>query len=97
MFRNLRDERYDIDVVRFQDAIQQLSFKRDESFPVGLFMKAMMTRTSLDASGSTNGKSLMEEFGLSHEQVTQCLEHCAAFWKKVYFITTILKQQTSID
>ena len=29
MYRNLRDERYDIDVVRFQDAIQQLSFKRD--------------------------------------------------------------------
>ena len=35
-------------------------------------------------------------FSLTIEQIDSCLEQCLALWKKVYFITSILRQQESI-
>ena len=63
MYRNLRDNRYDIDVQRFQNAIQLLSFKRDDNFPVGLLMKSLLTRQSINYDEKRG--SLAQEFGLN--------------------------------
>mmetsp|Transcript_38257 Transcript_38257/g.50172 ORF Transcript_38257/g.50172 Transcript_38257/m.50172 type:complete len:110 (+) Transcript_38257:1762-2091(+) len=65
MYRNLRDNRYDIDVAKFQDAIQLLSFKREDNFPLGLFMKSFLTRSTLSRDGARG--TLMEEFALTAE------------------------------
>ena len=52
-------------------------------------MKAILMRTNLD-------QDLNRKFGLTDQQIDSCLEQCVALWKKVYFITSILKQQESI-
>ena len=89
MYRSLRENRYDINVDKFQDAIQALSFKKTDAFPIGLFMKTLLTGTSLQQAG--------RDFDLTGDQIDSCLNQCLALWKKVSFITTMLKQHDSIN
>ena len=56
---------------------------------MGILMKAILMRSNLD-------QDLQRQFGLTGSQIDDCLEQCVALWKKVYFITSILKQQESI-
>lgn len=64
MYRSLREGRYDIEVARFQDAVQSLAFKKTATFPVGLLLKSMLLRSTLEA-GQKTPKSIYEEFGLT--------------------------------
>jgi len=68
MYRNFREGHYDVSVERYQGAIHLLSFKQEEAFPVGLLMKSLLTRTSLNHCDKRGG-SLMQEFGLTVDQV----------------------------
>lgn len=97
MYRSLRESRYDIEVNRFQDTIENLAFKKTNSFATGLLMKSVLTRTNLHTAAphGFNG-SIFKEFGIKSAQVDTCLEKCLALWKKVHFITKILKQEKSI-
>lgn len=99
MYRSLRDNRYDIEVNRFKEAIDSLAFKQTNSFPVGLFMKSLLSRSNLNKGNSTAGSfngSIFDEFRLKGDQVDACLGQCVALWKKVFFITGILRQRESI-
>jgi hypothetical protein len=51
MYRSLRENRYDINVDKFQEAIQSLSFRKTDSFPVGLLMKSLLTGKNLQQVG----------------------------------------------
>ena len=97
MYRSLRENLYDIEVSRFQDAIQSLAFKKTDSYAVGLLMKSILTRSNLNQASPGGFKgTIFQEFGLTAAQVDSCLTQCLALWKKVHFITSILKQQESI-
>ena len=91
MYRSLREGRYDIPTIEFQQAIESLAFKKMDTYEVGLLMKSiLMCQQPLEET------DIGAKFSLTIEQIDSCLEQCLALWKKVYFITSILRQQESI-
>ena len=98
MYRTLRQGRYDLTVKRFQETNNALAFKKMETFQVGLLMKSLLQRTSINVGSAQGGfaGSICEEFGIKSDQLNRCIEQCVAFWKKVFFITTILRNKEAI-
>ena len=70
MYRTLREQRCDIETIRFQEAVESLAFKKTNAFSAGLLMKSMLMRKSLNLGPAG---SIYNEFGIQIEHFDKCL------------------------